>query len=255
MIDIQRVRQVLDDSRIEYYESVPSTQAIAVQRAEAGATSGTAIVAGEQTAGIGRQGHSWHSEADTGLYVSIVLHPPMEPATRPVLTLALGLAAAEAIQRMTGADCDLRWPNDVIMNDRKAAGILVQLAANAAVAGIGINVNHGSFPPDIANHATSLRLATGRTQDPTELLIALLQSIAIWDRKLNDSGKRAIIDAFTRVSTYAQGKHVHVDMGDRQLEGITAGLDDYGFLRVRKPDGSIETVLAGGVRPAAGSHV
>lgn len=249
MIDVQRVREVLNDSRVEYYESVTSTQQIAVQRAEAGAASGTAIVAGEQTAGIGRQGHSWHSEADSGLYVSIVLHPPIEPATRPVLTLALGLATAEAIQAVTGIDCDLRWPNDVIIQDRKAAGILVQLAGDAAVAGIGINVNHESFPRDIANLATSLRIASGRPQDPTELLIALLPAVAAWNRKLKESGKSAIIDAFTRVSTYAQGKHVHVDMGDRQIEGITAGLDDYGFLRVRKEDGKVETVLAGGVRP------
>ncbi len=218
--------------------------------AEAGAASGTAVVADHQTAGIGRQGHSWHSEADSGLYVSLILHPPIEPATRPILTLALGLATAEAIGRVAGITCDLRWPNDVMIGDRKTAGILVQLAGNAAVAGIGINVNQESFPTDIAELATSICIATGRRYDRADLLIALLESANAFARMLNEAGKDAILTAFVRASSYAKGKRVQVDMGDRRIEGITAGLDDYGFLRVLKPDGTVETVLAGGVRPA-----
>ncbi len=249
-IDIIRVRKALPRHRIEYYESLPSTQPIATELAESGAAEGTAVVANEQTAGIGRQGHSWHSEPDSGLYVSLVLYPPLEPATRPVLTLALGLAAAEAIGRVAGIQCDLRWPNDIIVNDRKAAGILVQLAGKAAVAGIGINVNHAAFPDDIAHLATSIFLATGQRYDRADLLIALVESAMAFSKMLREAGKTAILAAFTRVSSYAKGKRVVVDMGDRQLEGITAGLDDNGFLRILKPDGMLETVLAGGVRTA-----
>ena len=249
-LDIQRIRKALPQHRIEYFATAPSTQPIAMRLAETGVPSGTAVVAGEQTAGIGRHGHSWYSELGSGLYVSIILYPPLEPATRPVLTLALGLATAEAIGRVTGVQCDLRWPNDVMINDRKAAGILVQLAGDAAVAGIGINVNHESFPAHIADTATSIRLATGQRYDRGDLLIALLESANAFAKMLDEAGKDAIIAAFTRVSTYAKGKRVHVDMGDRSIEGITAGLDDYGFLRVLKADGKVETVLAGGVRPA-----
>jgi BirA family biotin operon repressor/biotin-[acetyl-CoA-carboxylase] ligase len=249
-IDIAKVRRALPNQRIDSYDSAPSTQPLATKLAEAGAPSGTAVVADQQTAGIGRQGHSWHSEAGTGLYVSLILYPPIEPATRPVLTLALGLATAEAIGRVTGVQCDLRWPNDVMINDRKTAGILVQLAGNAAVAGIGINVSHEAFPADIADLATSIRLATGRLYDRADLLIALLESANAFSRMLNEAGKDAILAAFTRASSYAKGKRVHVDMGDRQVEGITAGLDDNGFLRVLKSNGTVETVLAGGVRPA-----
>lgn len=249
MIDIQRVRQTLPGRRIDFYESIRSTQNEAIILAEAGAPAGTAVVAATQTAGIGRQGHSWHSEPDAGLYVSLILYPPIDPSTRPILTLALGLATAEAIRKVAAIDCDLRWPNDVLINSRKAAGILVQLAGNAAVAGIGINVNHEAFPAEIADIATSLRLATGRPQDPADLLIALIQSATAWTDKLRTEGKSPILEAFTRISTYAQGKRVHVDMGDGQIEGITAGLSDYGFLQIRTPDGTLETVLAGGVRP------
>ena len=248
--DIARVRKALPHHRIDFHETLPSTQPVAVKLAEAGAPSGTAVVAGQQTAGIGRQGHSWHSEPDSGLYVSLILYPPIEPATRPILTLALGLAAAEAIARVAGLQCDLRWPNDVMIDDRKTAGILVQLAGDAAVAGIGINVNHESFPPDIAATATSIRLATGHRYDRADLLIALLESAEAYNKMLCDAGKTAVIDAFVRASSYAKGKRVQVDMGDRVIEGITAGLDDYGFLRVRKSDGVLETILAGGVRPA-----
>jgi len=249
-MEIARVRRALPRYRIEYYDTLPSTQPVAMKLAEQGAAAGTAVVAGEQTAGIGRQGHSWHSEPGSGLYVSLILYPPIEPATRPVLTLALGLATAEAISRVTGLQCDLRWPNDVIINHRKAAGILVQLAGDAAVAGIGINVNHESFPSEIADLATSLRIETGHRYDTADVLIALLESANAFSRMLHDAGKAAIFAAFTRASSYAKGKRVCVDMGDRQLTGITAGLDDYGFLRVLKSDGTVETVLAGGVRPA-----
>ncbi len=248
-IDISRVRRALPQYRLDHYESLPSTQPVATRLAEAGAPSGTAVIADQQTEGIGRQGHSWHSERDSGLYVSLILYPPIEPATRPVLTLALGLATAEAIGRITGVPCDLRWPNDVIIQDRKAAGILVQLAGNAAVAGIGINVNHETFPADIADLATSIRIATGQHYDRADILVALLESATAFAKMLNEAGKTAILAAFTRSSSYAKGKRVRVDMGDRQIEGITAGLDDYGFLRVLKPDGRLETVLAGGVRP------
>jgi len=137
-----------------------------------------------------------------------------------------------------------------MIDDRKTAGILVQLAGDAAVAGIGINVNHETFPADIEVTATSIRLATGQRYDRADLLIALLESANAFSKMLNEAGKTAILDAFTRSSSYAKGKRVHVDMGDRRIEGFTAGLDDYGFLRVLKADGKVETVLAGGVRPA-----
>jgi BirA family biotin operon repressor/biotin-[acetyl-CoA-carboxylase] ligase len=248
--DISRVRRALPGRRIEFYETLASTQPLAMKLAEAGAASGTAVVADEQTAGIGRQGHSWHSGAGAGLYVSVVLYPPLEPATRPVLTLAVGLAAAEAIARVAGIRCDLRWPNDVMIGDRKVAGILTQLAGDAAVTGIGINVGHESFPEEIAKLATSIRIETGDVYSREDLLIALLESADAFAKMLKSAGKSAILDAFTRASSYAKGKRVRVDMGDREIEGITAGLDDYGFLRVLKTDGKIETVLAGGVRPA-----
>ncbi len=215
-----------------------------------GCPHGTAVVADEQTAGIGRHGHSWHSEPGAGLYVSIVLRLPLPPDSLPIVTLALGLAAAEAIAEVSGLACDIRWPNDIMIADRKAAGILVQLVDHAAIAGIGINVNHPRFPPDLADQATSLLLASGRAQDRENLLTCLLTSVDRVCDILTSGGRAAILKMFSDASSYASGKRVQVDLGDRTLHGVTAGVNNAGFLLVRRPDGAVETVIAGGVRPA-----
>ena len=100
-----------------------------------------------QTAGIGRQGHDWHSEDMGGLYMSIILRAIQAQA--PVLTMALGLAVQRAVNDIAQVSTDLRWPNDVLLSERKLAGILVQAAEGALIAGIGLNVNQSAFPPDL----------------------------------------------------------------------------------------------------------
>jgi len=209
---------------------------------------GSAVVAEEQTAGQGRHGHSWHSEPGSGLYCSMALDLPLAPEQMPVVTLALGLATVEAIARVADLRCDIRWPNDVMSGTRKVAGILVQLAGTKPVAGIGINVNHREFPPDIASLATSLRLAAGREISRERLLAALLPCVDAFCKMLVEGGKEKIIEAFTRCSTYAAGKRVEVELPDGVVRGVTAGLDAQGFLHVRRDDGKDVTILAGGVR-------
>ncbi len=232
--DLERAREAFPGRRILYYETIDSTMTAA-----ATLEAGSVVVAAEQTAGQGRHGHSWHSEPGNGLYVSVVLPPS------PVLTLALGLAAVEAIAHVTGVACDLRWPNDVMIGRRKVAGILVQLVDGQAIAGIGINVNHGEFPAELAEEATSLRLAAGGREWPlTELLIELLHAI---DRVVPED-KETILRLFTQSSSYAAGRRVTVALPDGMIEGTTRGLDADGFLIVRKDDGTDTLILAGGVR-------
>ena len=247
--NIDQVRRHLPNRRISFFESITSTMHEAATLAAAGCPSGTAVVAEEQTAGQGRHGHSWHSEPGAGLYLSVVLRLPLPADSRPVLTLALGLATAETIARITGLHPDLRWPNDVMLGDRKTAGILVQLVDSIAIAGLGINVNHPAFPPEIVTEATSLRLATGRPQSREDLLVALLPTIDSFCRMLVEGGRQTIIDQFTRRSSYAHGKRVRVDQPAGVIEGTTAGLDPAGFLKLRADDGSESLILAGGVRP------
>ncbi|MDQ6678615.1 MAG: biotin--[acetyl-CoA-carboxylase] ligase [Acidobacteriota bacterium] len=230
--------------------TVESTMLEAASLAADGRPHGTAVVAEAQTGGIGRHGHSWHSEPGSGLYVSVVLRLPLGPTELPVLTLALGLATAEAITLSTGLVCDLRWPNDILIHRKKAAGILVQFSDGVVIAGIGVNVNHAKFSPHLQEEATSLRLASGAATDREQLLHNLLSAVESTSQILANNGKAAILKIFCDSSSFASGKRVRVDVGGRHIEGVTAGLDHSGFLLVRKLDGQIETVMAGGVRPA-----
>jgi len=236
LLDMGRLRGPWPGRAIDYYTTIGSTMDAAVGRAL-----GTVIIAEEQTAGQGRHGHSWHSEAGSGIYFSIVLKPA------PLLTLALGLATREAIASATGIACDLRWPNDVLAGGRKVGGILVKLVEGVAIAGIGINVNHAAFPDDIAGLATSLRILAGRDFDRMEILLALIPAVERWAERDTDT----ILRAFERASSYVSGKRVMIDQSDGStIEGTTAGLDASGYLVVRRDDGTDTLILAGGVRAA-----
>src|SRR5215208_5051047 len=120
------------------FECVDSTMIRAAELAASGAPDGTVVVAREQTSGQGRLGRNWHSEPGSGLYLTQILRPRVDPARLPVITLALGLATAEAITKSAGVAVDLRWPNDVLIGAKKCAGILAQLADGVLLAGIGI---------------------------------------------------------------------------------------------------------------------
>jgi BirA family biotin operon repressor/biotin-[acetyl-CoA-carboxylase] ligase len=232
-MDIERLRRAFPARRIDYYPAIDSTM-----RAAVGLEPGSVVLADRQTAGQGRHGRRWHSEPASGIYCSIVLKPA------PALTLALGLATADAIKRATGIVCDLRWPNDVMLAGKKVAGILVR----NAIAGIGINVNHTSFPAELASDATSLRLHTGAPVSSTGILLHLLPAIDAFVELDTDT----ILRLFASASSYAAGRRVTVAQPDGIIEGTTAGLDPAGFLIVRKDDGTDTLIVAGGVR-AAGS--
>jgi BirA family biotin operon repressor/biotin-[acetyl-CoA-carboxylase] ligase len=239
-LDIDRIRAAFPGRRIDYHASIDSTM-----RAAVGLETGSVVLAEEQTAGQGRLGRAWHSEAGAGIYCSIALRPA------PALTLALGLAAQSAILEATGLTCDIRWPNDLLLGGKKVAGILVQAADGKAIGGIGINVNQIAFPPQLAPEATSLRLQWGGPPglpSSTEIVLVLLAAID----SFVELDKDAVLRLFAQSSSYARGRRVTVEQPDGAIEGTTAGLDPSGFLIVRKDDGTDTLVLAGGVR-AAGS--
>ena len=220
---------------IQYHESIDSTMTAA-----AGQPIDTLVVADAQTAGQGRHGHSWHSEPGNGIYCSLVL------VNTPLLTLALGLATAEAIASTTGLACDLRWPNDVLVGDKKVAGILAQLSGGSAIGGIGINLNHSAFPPELADQATSLYLQSGRNFAQIEILKALIPAVDRFTRLQPQD----ILRLFARASSYVSGRRVVVDQPGGSVEGVTVGMDPSGYLVVHRDDGTDTLILAGGVRAA-----
>jgi len=226
-----------------------------MKAAAEGAAEGTVFTADEQTAGRGRGDHSWHSPAGQGLYVSIVLRPQLAPNDVLWLSLIAGLAVHAAIKEVTTIAVDLRWPNDIMLADKKLGGILTELGTESgriihAVVGIGLNINQPQFPAELAAFATSLRIETDRDWPRDEILTSLLRAIDREYRALLSSpaATQGIIRRFEQASSYARGARVTVDdHGAAQFSGITEGLDARGFLRVQTADG-VRTVMSGGVR-------
>jgi BirA family biotin operon repressor/biotin-[acetyl-CoA-carboxylase] ligase len=210
----------------------------AAKLAQEGAPHGSVVVAEEQTAGIGRHGHTWHSGPDGGLYFSMVLRVL---DAGPCLTMALGLAVQRAVDDEAQVSTDLRWPNDVLLNEKKLAGILVQSSGDALIAGIGLNVNQTAFPEELRQIATSLCIEAGHGFDRE----SLLQRVIAESLRHVGLSRQQILERFERHSTYVRGKCVIVD---EKLTGVTAGLDAQGFLLLRTAD-RIETIISGGVRP------
>ncbi len=231
-----------------------STNTDALGAARSGAPHGSVYFADEQLAGRGRGGHAWYSTAGDGLYLSILLRPGMMAANLPLVPLAAGLAAADAIKSVAGVAVDIRWPNDLLIGEGKAGGILVESKTEGdrvafAVVGIGINVHHRTFDPGLATPATSLDLVAGRHTSRQELLVALLKSLEREAAMLTDPAAVSLITArVEEASTWIRGRQVVVH-GPQSCEGVTAGLDAHGFLLVRTPERVI-TVQTGGIRAA-----
>jgi BirA family biotin operon repressor/biotin-[acetyl-CoA-carboxylase] ligase len=216
---------------------------------------GAVYFADEQTAGRGRGDHAWHSAAGQGLYLSVVVRLPLAAARMPLLPLAAGLAAASAVRAGSGLTVDLRWPNDLLIGPRKAGGILVESQSERgqlafAVVGIGINVHQQSFALDLATPGTSLDVESGRWIDRQPLLIALLESLESETRALLEPGAvRGILDRVAKASTWVTGRDVEVH-GPQACRGVTDGLDEHGFLRVRTATGLVK-IQTGGIRAPA----
>ncbi|HEY2496918.1 MAG TPA: biotin--[acetyl-CoA-carboxylase] ligase [Candidatus Angelobacter sp.] len=267
------VRNTIFSGNIHHCVQADSTNSIALRGAALASQhpdntpEGAVFLAEEQTAGRGRSDHSWHSERGKGIYCSFLLRPPMTPSESLWLSLIAGVAVQDAVRETTGLAADIRWPNDLLLNDKKFAGILTETSSEGnkvhhAVIGIGVNVNQRHFPDDLQDLATSMYLEGGREFSRAEVAGALIRAL--------DREYRALLRAMTspirtpalrfepimrRVesrSSYAQGKHVHVDE-DGGYKGITDGLDPRGFLRVRTDKG-LRIVISGSVRPAAGRN-
>ncbi len=245
-------------SRVHHYFRIGSTNAAAMEAAAGGEAEGSVFFAEQQTAGRGRGGHSWESAASDGIYCSVLLRPQLSPADALLLSLIAGIAVAEAVEQTTGLHPDLRWPNDVLIEERKFCGILTEMNAEATrvryvVVGIGINVNQAVFSPELEPIATSLRLAAGREWSRVQVAAALLKSLDTWYCRLcsdGADGRAAIFQQFEERSSFARSRLVHVDE-DGGYEGVTEGLDSRGFLQVRT-EGGLRTVLSGGVRAVTG---
>lgn len=240
--------------KLRFSSVTGSTNTDALAAAREGAPHGSVFFADEQTAGRGRGDHKWQSVAGDGLYVSFLMRSRLSAAQLPLIPLAAGLAAADAIRAVAEVAIDLRWPNDLLIGPRKVGGILVESKTEAAalafaVVGVGINVHQRDFDPALSTPAISLDLATGHRVSRQALLVALLESLERETALLsNPEAVSATLARVEQASTWLRGRSVEVH-GPQECLGITAGLDAQGFLLVQTAGGLI-TVQTGGIRAA-----
>lgn len=239
-------------------DTVASTNDAAWDALAGGAPDGAVVVAGAQTAGRGRAGRAWHHVPGRGLALSVLLHQGCDRRQVAMLPLVAGLALAVALERL-GARPRLKWPNDVLLGGRKAAGLLAESRTTAAgtpaaVLGAGVNVSHAAadFPAELRARATSLAIEgvrAGRERVAAEFLNALEPR---WDA-LQEGGREALLRGWSeRCDAWDAPVVVRAPGGD--VRGIARGLDPDGGLRIERADGTTVTVLAGDVGPDAGAE-
>jgi BirA family biotin operon repressor/biotin-[acetyl-CoA-carboxylase] ligase len=250
------LRGTQSHGKLHHFITIDSTNTRALADAHAGAEAGQVYIADEQTAGRGRGGHTWHSEPDRGLYMTVLVRPSLHSNEVLKLSLATAVAAHEAIHEVTGYTIDLRWPNDLVAPQpdgpsRKLGGILTEAASTPygtirhAAIGIGINLNQTVFPQALRATATSLRLAADQPITREAMAIALLQHLHRELVSLDETSD--IFQRFEQASTWVTGKRVHV-AEDEGYTGTTAGLTPDGLLRIQCDDGKTRIVRHGGVR-------
>jgi BirA family transcriptional regulator, biotin operon repressor / biotin---[acetyl-CoA-carboxylase] ligase len=213
---------------------------------------GTVILAESQTAGRGRLGRSWHSEREAGIYFSMLLFPKTPPSLAPLFTLATAVAMHNSVERYTGLDIDIKWPNDLLTGGKKFCGILSEIQAEVdlvktMVVGVGLNANHEHLPEDIRDRATSLRMASGRIQSRIEIMLEFFEEFEGIYMDFERKGPAGVVEQWTRFSSFANGRKIEIHDGVRKIAGVTRGLNPLGALRVEQKGGQVEEVYSGDV--------
>lgn len=219
---------------IHHLEITASTNDLAKALGAAGAPEGTVVVAEAQSAGRGREGRHWLSPLGVGLYVSVLLRPPLPPQELPPLTLTAAVAAVRALLRTTGVAPGIKWPNDLMLSGKKFGGILTEMATHPhkgpyLVVGLGLNVNNRDFPPELEGLATSLARELRRPIPRLPLLQAWLEE---FDRPYDTclhQGFPEILEEWKRHSV-TLGRRVTVRQGERQLNGLALEVSPAGAL-------------------------
>lgn len=237
---------------ILHFDSIASTNTEALNQARQGADEGLCVVARQQTAGRGRHGRTWISPKDAGLYFSIVLRPKIEIKFLPLITLMSAVAVFDSLAGLYQIKPDIKWANDVHINDKKICGILAEMTETkkglAIVVGIGINLKSSNFPPELKTTATALEEEAAQ-KIKTETLLEYLSAQLAKHYQIfqGENGAEKTRREWTRRSSYASGKSVRVNLENKIIFGTTRGIEANGALRVETETGEIKIVQAGDV--------
>ena len=235
------------------FPETESTNQVAFKLAEEGADDGTVVIADTQTRGKGRLGRQWASPPGANLYCSIILRPDIPPVSAYQLTFLSAVAVARAVEQTAPLAPRIKWPNDILINGRKVAGLLNEMSAetekvNFVILGIGVNINmrHDQFPQELRHPASSLMLEAGSEFARVGFIRALLRELdLLYDLYLAEGDEPIRKEWLSRCNTL--GRRVNVESGGSVFSGVVSGLGDYGALLVVLPDGREEQILSGDV--------
>jgi BirA family biotin operon repressor/biotin-[acetyl-CoA-carboxylase] ligase len=245
------VRAIGRDIRV--FQETASTSDILEKLARDGVPEGFVVFAEHQTRGRGRLGRSWTSPKGKGLWLSILLRPPLRPQAVTRLTVAAAVGLCRAIRSELPIRVEIKWPNDLMIQGRKIAGVLTELSGELdsvrhVILGVGVNVNllEEDFPPGVRETATSLRLALGRKVDRPSLAAAVLRELdAAYARVLDDRFPELAEEWSSQCATL--GRNLTVTAGARRIRGRAEAIDEEGALLVRTEHGHLERVIGGDV--------
>jgi BirA family biotin operon repressor/biotin-[acetyl-CoA-carboxylase] ligase len=236
---------------IYLYETIDSTNTIASELAEKGKAEGTVVIADSQVRGKGRLGRSWVSPPGVNVYMSIVFRPDMKPKDATLLTIMASVACTIALRRVTGLHITIKWPNDLMVSEKKLGGILTETRVDSkrieyAVTGIGINVNMelDALPDVVKKVAASIRMETGKLFSRIKIIQEVLNEINHWYNILKEKGHSKITSQWKQL-TSTLGRKVEVVTGSETLKGLAESITGDGMLVLRLPSGALRVIQYG----------
>ncbi|NLK22169.1 MAG: biotin--[acetyl-CoA-carboxylase] ligase [Epulopiscium sp.] len=238
--------------KVYHYDKIDSTNKEAKKLASKGEKEGIVVVAEEQLLGKGRLGRTWSSPTGVGIWMSIILRPEISPIDASKVTLIAGLAVCRGIESVTGLKSQIKWPNDIIINNKKVCGILTEMSAeiekiNYIILGIGMNVNTYSFPEDIMNKATSLKIEGKKNYDRKDILQQILVEFEKnYDDFIKNNNMDKVLREYKR-NCLTLGKDVKIIERAGEFTGKALDVSKEGELIVQKENGEMVTVLSGEV--------
>ncbi len=243
-------------TEFHYFAEIDSTNIYARRLAEQGAREGGVVIAESQTGGRGRLGKRWVSPPNVNLYFSVILRPKLAAAKTPQITLMAAVALAETLQSFLPVPPVIKWPNDILVNGRKLAGILTEVSCGTegvdfVILGIGVNVNYplDLMPEEIRQRATSLSILCQKTISREDFLRRLIQHLDRCYGEIEENGFAALAP---RWEAYfgLRGQRMRIELLDQVMFGTAKGIDQAGALLLEDDHGELQRVIAGDVIPA-----
>ncbi len=237
---------------VVFLEKIGSTNVEARVLAEKGFRHGTLVVADTQTGGKGRRGRSWHSPKGSSIAMSLILKPQLEAKYASMLTLVQAMAVTKAMEEVCGLEARIKWPNDILVNEKKVCGILTEMnlemtEVSSIIIGTGINVNQESFPEDISEIATSLKIEKKRTQSRADLIERICELFEeYFEMFMETKDLTGFLEEYN-AHLISRGRKVKVLDPKGEFSGEALGINDLGELLVKRDDGRITNVYAGEV--------